>query len=83
MTWFIPYVRQWLTANDSIDRELIEPFAGGGIVSLTAVAEKRVRRVLMVELDQDVAAVWETLFNEDAEWLAKKNGGFSVTQSNR
>lgn len=81
-TWLIPYVRQWLSACDSEDKELIEPFAGGGIVSLTSVAEKRVRRALMVELDEDIAAVWNTLLSNDAQWLANKIVAFSLTKSN-
>lgn len=81
-TWLIPYVRQWLNSCDSQGKELIEPFAGGGIVSLTAVAEKRVRQALMVELDEDIAAVWQTILSEDAQWLAEKILSFSVTKSN-
>jgi len=37
---------------------LIEPFAGGGIVSLTAVMEDLVQECVMVELDHDVSAFW-------------------------
>jgi len=81
-TWLIPYIRQWLGACESQGKELIEPFAGGGIVSLTAVAEKRVRQALMVELDEDIAAVWQTILSDDAPWLADKIVSFSVTKSN-
>jgi DNA adenine methylase len=81
-TWLIPYVRQWLSACGSQNKELIEPFAGGGIVSLTAVAEKRVRQALLVELDEDVAAVWHTILGDDAQWLANRIIAFSVTKSN-
>jgi len=81
-TWLIPYVRQWLGSTNSQNKELIEPFAGGGIVSLTAVAEKRVKQALMVELDEDVAAVWQTLLSNDAQWLGDKIVAFTVTKSN-
>lgn len=55
-TWLIPHIREWLSAtNPSI---LIEPFAGGGIVSLTAVMERLVDQAVMVEIDHDVAAFW-------------------------
>jgi DNA adenine methylase len=81
-TWLIPYVRQWLNACDSQSKELIEPFAGGGIVGLTAVAEKRVRQALLVELDEEVAAVWQTILGNEAQWLANKILAFSVTKSN-
>jgi len=81
-TWLIPYVRRWLTACEGQEKELIEPFAGGGIVSLTAVAEKRVRQALMVELDEDVSAVWQTLLSDDAKWLGERILKFSVTKAN-
>ena len=81
-TWLIPYVRQWLTALNGKDKELIEPFAGGGIVSLTAVGEKRVRQALMVEIDEEVAAVWQTILSKDAEWLGEKIIDFVVTKPN-
>ena len=81
-TWLIPYVRQWFNACESQDKELIEPFAGGGIVSLTGAAEKRVRQALMVEIDEDIAAVWQIILSDDAQWLANKIVSFSVTRSN-
>lgn len=59
-TWLIPHIRQWLTATaDQVPHPLlIEPFVGGGIVSLTAVMEGLASRALMVDLDHDVAAFW-------------------------
>ncbi len=57
-TWLIPHIRYWLRHIDPSPRALIEPFAGGGIVSLTAVIEQLVERCLMIELDRDVAAFW-------------------------
>ena len=37
---------------------LIEPFAGGAIVSLTAIMEDLAERAILIELDLDVAALW-------------------------
>lgn len=37
---------------------LVEPFAGGGIVSLTAVMEGMVERCMLAEIDEDVSAFW-------------------------
>ncbi|MDQ2798924.1 MAG: DNA adenine methylase, partial [Armatimonadota bacterium] len=59
--------------------ELIEPFAGGGIVSLTVAFENLAQRVTMVELDDQVAAVWKTILNGDGEWLAERIVNFSLT----
>ena len=56
-TWLVPHIRAWFAAIEA-PQLLIEPFAGGGIASLTAVMENLVPRCLMVELDQDVAAFW-------------------------
>jgi DNA adenine methylase len=80
-TWLIPWVRQWLRSIGT-HVELIEPFAGGGIVSLTAVFENLAKRVIMVEKDEDVAAVWQTILGHYGEWLAQKIYDFVVTNEN-
>lgn len=73
-TWLVPYIRQWLLSKPTMPRILLEPFAGGGIVSLTAVAESLIKHAIMVELDEQVAAVWHTVINDSGggEWLADK-----------
>jgi DNA adenine methylase len=58
---------------------LVEPFAGGGIISLTAGFEQLTNRVVMVELDEQIAAVWKTILGGDAEWLAKRILAFDLT----
>ncbi len=58
---------------------LIEPFAGGGIVSLTAIFEELVDRVLLVELDWHVSAVWRTILSERAQSLADRILSFHPT----
>jgi DNA adenine methylase len=78
-TWLIPKIRQWLHHQGGSDKELIEPFAGGGIVSLTAVCENLVDRVTMVEKDEDVAAVWKIILNGGAEWLGDAIMNFQLT----
>lgn len=57
-TWLIPHIRAWLGMLPSPPRLLVEPFCGGGIVSLTAVMEGFSKQALMAELDRDVAAFW-------------------------
>ena len=52
-TWLIPVIRKWLRACAYPVRELIEPFAGGGVVSLTAVFENLAETATMVELDEE------------------------------
>ncbi len=77
-TWLIPVVRKWLKQSDKPKR-LIEPFAGGGIVSLTAAFEGLVDDILMVELDKEIAAVWEIIINGNHEWLAEQIYSFDLT----
>lgn len=76
-TWLIPRIRAWLRRQPE---EFIEPFAGGGIVSLTVAAENLARHVTMVELDEQVGAVWQTIFTDDeAAWLANRIIDFDLT----
>jgi DNA adenine methylase len=70
-TWLIPTVRQWLKQNSKVPL-MIEPFAGGGIVSLTTAFERLADHVTMVEMDEEIAAVWEVILNGKNEWLAEK-----------
>ena len=55
-TWLVPHVRKWLA--EARPEILIEPFAGGATVSLTAVMEDAAPSAVMIELDRDVAAFW-------------------------
>jgi len=81
-TWLIPTVRQWLKQENNTVKELIEPFAGGGIVSLTAAFEKMAEHITMVELDEEIAAVWEVILNGKNKWLADKIYSYELTHSN-
>jgi DNA adenine methylase len=80
-TWMIPVVRKWLKQSNDL-KKLIEPFVGGGIVSLTAAFENLSEQIIMVELDYEVAAVWEVIINGDHEWLANKIYTFDLTSEN-
>ena len=81
-TWLVPRIRQWLRSRSKPFRELIEPFAGGGIIGLTSVFEDLVERASLVELDEDVAAVWRTVLNGNGEWLANRIAEFELTREN-
>jgi DNA adenine methylase len=78
-TWLVPRIREWLHARGGAEKELIEPFAGGGTVSLTAACENLVDRITMVEKDEDVAAVWRVILNGGAEGLADEIANFQLT----
>jgi DNA adenine methylase len=79
-TWLIPQVRTWLKFFGGENIQLIEPFAGGGIVTLTSVMEGLVGSALMIELDPDVAAVWRAIFGRKARALAEKVKKFNFTK---
>lgn len=81
-TWFVPYIRDWLRSKKTRPARLIEPFAGGGIVSLTAAFEGLARHVIFAELDDGVASVWRVVLNGQAEWLAKQILQFDLTLEN-
>lgn len=90
-TWIIPRLRRWLSPRIRLEYGLtpvrpvqfIEPFVGGGSVSLTVAAENLADSVVMVELDADVASVWQTILNEeDGQWLAHEIEAFDLTLEN-
>lgn len=57
----------------------VEPFAGGGIVGMTVAFESLADRVLLYELDEQVASVWLTMLNGEADWLADRILSFKLT----
>jgi len=79
-TWFVPVFRDWIANRYPKPEILVEPFAGGGIISLTALFEDFVSNVVMVEIDDDIAAVWQSVVSGQAEWLAKRILNFDLTK---
>lgn len=79
-TWFVPTFRNWVLNLNLKPKTLVEPFAGGGIISLTALFENMIQNVVMAELDEDVAAVWKTVVQGDANWLANRILKFNLTR---
>jgi len=78
-TWLVPLFRRWMFSLPHEPQILVEPFAGGGIISLTAAFEWLANKVLMVELDEQIAAVWQTILGGEAHWLAKRLLAFELT----
>lgn len=78
-TWFVPRLRKWLSCLPAKPQEFIEPFAGGAIVGLTVAFEKLADHVTLVELDHQIAAVWQTILQGDGDWLADKIVSFDLT----
>jgi len=80
-TWLVPRVYQWLMSLPASKQKIfIEPFAGGAIVGLSVAFERLVGHVVLVELDEQVASVWETIINQgEGQWLASKIVTFNLT----
>jgi DNA adenine methylase len=78
-TWLVPRIRQWLRTLNPRPKELAEPFAGGAIVALSALFENLVQKIVLVEKDEDVAAVWNVIIYGDAFKLASTILTFDLT----
>jgi DNA adenine methylase len=78
-SWLIPVTRTWLSLRPR--RVLIEPFAGGGSVSLAAVSEGLARHVVLAERDDAVAAIWKVALSEDAHRLISQVRRFCLTET--
>ena len=76
-TWLVPHIHEWL--RDADPALLVEPFAGGGIVTLTAVMEGWVPKAAMIEIDHDVAAFWQVALAKGGD-LAKEVRRFEPTR---
>lgn len=78
-TWLVPRICQWLGGMKPKPAEFIEPFAGGGIVGLNIAFKQLTGHVTLVELDEEVAAVWQTIIYGDAKRLADRIATFDLT----
>jgi DNA adenine methylase len=64
-TWLVPTIRQWLNHLEQKPAEFVEPFAGGAIVGLSVAFEGLAKHVTLIERDEQVAAVWQTILTDD------------------
>jgi DNA adenine methylase len=84
-TWLVPEIRSWLITAKRKPTVLVEPFAGGAMAGLTVAAEDLADHVFLCELDDDVAALWDTIFSgsaADVQWLCDTITSFEVTLAN-
>lgn len=80
-TWLVPEIRKYLHGLDFRPEVFVEPFAGGGIASLTAVMDGYVDRAVLCERDPDISNLWQCML-DDAEELARRVEGFMATPEN-
>lgn len=67
----LPVIESWLLKRCSRPRVLLEPFAGGASASLFAVSTGLVDRAVLVEIDPDVAVVWQCILSPTVERLCR------------
>lgn len=79
-TWLVPFVIQWLISQQKRPSDFIEPFAGGAIIGLTVAIEGLAHHVTLVEIDEQVAAVWKAIIYGDYRWLAERIVNFEINQ---
>ena len=80
-TWLVPEIRKYLDGLGFRPEVFVEPFAGGGIASLTAVMDDYVDRAVLCERDPDISNLWQCML-DDAEELARRVEGFVATPQN-
>jgi DNA adenine methylase len=81
-TWCVPEIRRWLSGLPR-PAVFLEPFAGGAVASLTAAVEDLAERVVIAEIDPEVAAVWNVLIHgkhADFAWLCSEIISFDVSR---
>ncbi|HEX5411372.1 MAG TPA: DNA adenine methylase [Terriglobia bacterium] len=79
-TWLVPYVRRWLWSLSHRPFEFAEPFAGGGIVGLSALFDGLAEKLTLVEIDRNVASVWKTVLSVQGERFASEIVSFRLSE---
>jgi DNA adenine methylase len=79
-SWFVKTASKWLKNRTHRPNLLVEPFAGGANISLSAVYSQLVDKAAFNELDRDVAATWKTILNGHANWLANEIRSFRISR---
>ena len=78
-TWLVPTVLQWFAHLGLTCKHYVEPFAGGSIVGLNIAYCALAEHVTLVELDEGVAAVWQTIIHGDAITFAERIATFNLS----
>ena len=81
-TWLVPQARKWWKSLGKKHAFLVEPFAGGGIIGLTAAFEGFADHVVFVEKDPEVSAVWKCICSDSYKTICERILNFVVTEQN-
>lgn len=79
-SWLAGTVEDWLDSSDIKPMVFVEAFAGGANIGLSVLAKGLCSQLVLVEKDESVCAVWETILN-DADSLVQKISRFKPLQS--
>jgi DNA adenine methylase len=71
-------VKKWIRYTEA--EMLVEPFAGGAHIGVSAAINRDIDKVLLVEKDEKVAAVWETILSGNSDWLTERIREFEVNR---
>ncbi|HYX05848.1 MAG TPA: DNA adenine methylase [Bacteroidales bacterium] len=80
-TWFYPFLKQWFFTHKRPE-VFIEAFAGGASMGLVAAIEDLADKIILIETNKAVSAVWEVIINGNVEWLMEAIKLFEVTKEN-
>jgi len=75
--WY-KFVKRWVL-HEQLD-VFLEPFAGGAHAGLAVAIEELAEKVVLVELDENVAAVWKTIIDGDVDWLIERIENFDMSR---
>lgn len=78
-TWLTPFIIRWL--SPTVDC-IVEPFTGGGNVSIAAVSLDLAKKAFLTEKDPNVSAVWRVMLNGCCGELVEKVKSFEITEEN-
>ena len=81
-SWLRRTVIDWIEHLPRRPTILIEPFAGGGSISLAVIQSDACDRAIMAEIDPEVAAVWQTILSDDFASLISMIRSFRLTRKN-
>jgi DNA adenine methylase len=79
-SWLAPTIVDELRRMKNAPKVFLEPFAGGASVGLAILMYSLCEHLVLVEKDQDVAALWEVIFSSRAEQLARRIIEFDPTR---
>lgn len=76
-TWLTPFVIKWLSPKVDC---IVEPFTGGGNVSIAAISLNLAEKALLAEKDPNVSAVWKVMLNGCCGKLVDRVKAFELTR---